>query len=66
MVRRLEPSALVVFAPWAILIQRAEYAGCRFLKDLAKIIVLQIARLLFTERHAVLGLIRRVILIVEP
>ena len=58
MVRRHHPAALVVLAHWAaMLVKRAEHAGCWFLKGSAKIIVLQVARQLSTNGHAVLGLI---------
>ena len=58
MVRRDHPAALVVLAHWAaVLLKRAEHVGCWFLKGSAKIIVLQIARKLSANGHAVLGLV---------
>ena len=66
MVRRHDPAALVMLAHWAtMLVKRAECVGCWFLKGSAKIIVLQIARQLSAKDHAVLGLVERLMDIVE-
>ena len=66
MVRRHHPAALVVLAHWAaMLVKRAEHVGCWFLKGLAKIIVLQVARQLSVDGHAVLGLIESLMGIVK-
>jgi len=57
MVQCHHPAALVVLAHWAaILVKRAEHLGCWFLKGSAKIMVLQVARQLSANGHAVLGL----------
>lgn len=66
MVRRHHPAALVVLAHWgAMLVKRAEHIGCWFLKGSAKIIVLQVARQLSANGHAVLGLVECLMNIVK-
>jgi hypothetical protein len=66
MLSRNHPAALVVLAHWAaILVKRAERVGCWFLKGSAKIIVLQIARQLSVNGHAVLGLVESLMFIVN-
>lgn len=66
MVGRYEPAALVVLAHWAaILMKRAECVGCWFLQGSAKIIVLQVARQLSANGHTVLGLVERLMDLVE-
>ena len=61
------PAALMVVAHWAaILIKRAEQAGCWFLKGSAKIIILQITRELAANCGAVVGLVESMIGIVDP
>jgi hypothetical protein len=58
MVRRHHLAALVVLAHWAaMLVMRAEHVGCWFLKGSAGMMVLQVARQLFANGHAVLGLV---------
>ncbi|KAL9609952.1 MAG: hypothetical protein Q9167_005304 [Letrouitia subvulpina] len=66
MVQRHNPAALVVLAHWAaILVKRAERVGCWFLKGLAKIVVLQVARQLSAKAHALFGLVENLMVIVE-
>lgn len=66
MVGRYEPAALVVLAHWAaMLVKRAERVGCWFLQGSAKIIVLQVARHLSANGHTVLGLVERLMDLVE-
>lgn len=66
MLSRNHPAALVVLAHWAaILVKRAERVGCWFLKGSAKIMVLQIARQLSMNGHAVFGLIESLMFIVN-
>ncbi len=58
MVRLQHPAALVVLAHWAaMLVKRAEHVGCWFLKGSARTIVLQVAKQLSANGHAVLSLV---------
>ncbi|KAG8528343.1 uncharacterized protein KY384_007261 [Bacidia gigantensis] len=62
MLERHEPAALVVLAHWAaISVKRAELGGCWFLRGAARIVVLEVGRLLSVRGEGVLGLVKHLV-----